>query len=76
MMLLKQLNCGVQIFYVYYIGKTPLFLNLYFFFCGLVKKGWALKVAVQFAARGLVAYKSVAYKKISVFLYISLKIYF
>ena len=34
-----------------------------FYYC-LVKKGWALKVASEFAIRWLVAYESVAYKKI------------
>ena len=37
-------------------------------YCCLVKRGRTLKVAWQFAVRGLVAYKPVAYKKnVSVF---------
>ena len=36
---------------------------IYSFYCCLVKKGRALKVVQQFAIRGLVAYKPVAYKK-------------
>ena len=38
------------------------FLICSFYFC-LVKEVWALKVAKQFAIRGLVGYKPVAYKK-------------
>ena len=39
-----------------------------------MKEGWALKVTQQLAIRGLAAYKSVAYKKVSVYckLWISL----
>ena len=37
------------------------FFLICIFYCGLVEKGWSLKVAVQFAVRGLVAYKPVAY---------------
>ena len=34
-----------------------------------MKRVWALKVAQKFAIRGLVAYKQVAYKKLSVKIY-------
>ena len=66
-MLLRQLNFGAlsvqQLSYVYYKGKTPLFF-INSFYCCLVKEVRALKVAQQFAVRGLVAYKLVAYKKL------------
>ena len=65
-MLLRQLNCGLlsvsQLFYV--ITKENLHFSLICsFYCCLVKRGWALKVAKQFAILGLVAYKPIAYKK-------------
>ena len=41
------------------------------FYCCLVKESQALKVAYQFAIRGLVAYEPVAYKKLSVYQHIS-----
>ena len=48
-----------------FITKDKLHFSLIcIFYCGLVKKGWALKVAVQFAVRELVASKPVADKKI------------
>ena len=47
-----------------YFTKEKLHFSLICSFCCcLVKKGWALKVAEQFAIRGLVAYKPVVYKK-------------
>ena len=47
-----------------YFTKEKLHFSLICSFCCcLVKNGWALKVAEQFAIRGLVAYKSVVYKK-------------
>ena len=46
------------------ITKGKLYFSLICsFYCWLVKKVWGLKVAKQFAIRGLVAYKLVAYKK-------------
>ena len=46
-------------------------------YCGLVKKGWALTVAVQFVVWGLVAYNLVAYKKNKcISLHIIVDIYF
>ena len=59
-MFLRQLNFGVllvwQLFYLYCKEKCSLY-------CCLMKGVWALKVALQFAVRGLVAYKLVAYEK-------------
>ena len=47
-----------------FVTKEKLHFSLIcIFYCGLVKKGWALKLAVQFAVRGLIAYSPVAYKK-------------
>ena len=34
-----------QLFYICYKGKIPLSSNLYIFYCYIVKKGWAFKVA-------------------------------
>ena len=46
-----------------FIKKEELHFSLIFrFYCCLVKEGLALKVALQIAIRGLVAYKPVAYK--------------
>ena len=53
--------------YICYKVKTPLFFNLKLFCC-LVKEDWSLKVALQFTIQGLVSYKLVAYKKMSVLL--------
>ena len=51
--------------YFTFIAKEKLhFLSICSFYCCLVKGGWALKVAYQFAMWVLVAYKLVAYKKI------------
>ena len=48
--------------YFTFIAKEKLHLSLIcIFYCCLVKKGWAMKVAVQFTVRGLVAYNPVAY---------------
>ena len=50
--------------YFRFIAKEKLHFSLICsFYCWLVKKGWSLKVAKQFAMRGLVAYELVAYKK-------------
>ena len=47
-----------------FIAKEKLHFSLICsFYCFLVKRGCALKVAKQFATRGLVTYKLVAYKK-------------
>ena len=64
--------------YFMFITKEKLHCSLiYIFYCGLVKKRWALKVAVQFAVRGLVAYNPIAYKKNKcISLHIMLNIYF
>ena len=64
--------------YFTFITKEKLHFSLIcIFYCGLVKKGWALKVAVQFAVPGLVAYNPVAYKKNKcISLHITLNIYF
>ena len=64
--------------YFTFITKEKLHFSLIcIFYCGLVKKGLALKVAVQFAVRGLVAYNPVAYKKNKcISLHIILNIYF
>ena len=46
-----------------FIKKEELHFSLIFrFYCCLVKESLALKVALQSAIRGLVAYKPVAYK--------------
>ena len=47
------------------ITKKKLHFSLIcsFYFC-LVKGGWAMKVAKQFAIQGLIAYKPVGYKKL------------
>ena len=51
--------------YFTFIAKEKLhFLSICSFYCCLVKGGWALKVAYQFAMWVLVAYKLVAYKNI------------
>ena len=63
---LRQLNFGVlsvwQLFYVYCKEKLHFSLTCSFLLL-LSERGWALKVAYQFAMRALVAYKLVAYKK-------------
>ena len=47
-----------------FITKEKLQFSLFCcLYCCLVKECWALKVALQFAIRRLVAYKTVAYKK-------------
>ena len=44
--------------YFTFIGKEKIHFSLtYSFYCCLVKEAWVLKVAQQFAIRGLVAYK-------------------
>ena len=62
-MLLRELKFCVlsvsQIFCVYCERKR--FFLICSFYCWLIKEGWALKVAQQFAIRGLVAYKRAAY---------------
>ena len=46
------------------ITKEKLHFSLiHSFYCCLVKGGWVLKSSLQFAIRGLVAYKPIAYKK-------------
>ena len=64
--LLRQLNLGIMSVYSYFTflskGKSH-FPLIHSFYCCLVKEGWALKLAEQFAIPGLVAYKPVAYKK-------------
>ena len=64
--------------YFTFITKEKLHFSLIcIFYYGLVKKGWALKVAVQIAVRGPVAYNPVAYKKSKcISLHIILNIYF
>ena len=49
---------SLQLFYVYNLFSC--------FYCWLVKHGWALKVAQQFAIQGLLLYKLIVYKKLSV----------
>ena len=53
--------------------KKPTFLCS--FHCSLVKEGWTLKIVQQFAIRGLVANKMIAYKKPSVSKRLSAKVY-
>ena len=68
-MLLRQLwqlvHCRFNSYFRFITKEKPHFSLIYSFYCCLVKEGWALKVASQFAIQGLVAYKPVAYKKIS-----------
>ena len=61
--LLRQLNFGQFKNYVTFITKKKLYFSLtYSFYSCSVKKGSALKVAQQFAIRGLVAYKKSVYQ--------------
>ena len=67
-MLLRQLNFGVMSVFLTAILRLLQRENstlVCCFYCYVVKEGRALKVASQFVIRWLVAYKPVAYKKIS-----------
>ena len=57
-----EVYCSFNNNFTFITKEKLLFSLMCIFYCGLMKKSWALKVAVQFAVRGLVAYNTVAYK--------------
>ena len=57
------MHCGFDRYFTFIAMEKLHFSLTCSFYCCSVKGGWVLKVAEQFAMRGLVAYKLVAYKK-------------
>ena len=57
--------CRLNIYFTFFIKEKLHFSLICNFGCCLVKEVWALKVALQFAIRGIVAYKLVAHKKVN-----------
>ena len=55
--------CRFDSFFTFIAKEKLHFSSICTFHCCLVKGGWSLKVGWQFAMRGIVAYKLVAYKK-------------
>ena len=62
--MISDFKISPEIIWNIFLIKEKLRFSLIFsFYCCLVKDGWTLKDAWQFAARGLVTYKPVAYKQ-------------
>ena len=51
--------CRFNNYFTFVTKKKLHFSMIFIFYCRLVKEGWALKVAQQFAIRRLVAYKKI-----------------